>query len=56
MIDAIEIAGHRISDVEAIGLNLPRAIGFRCLLGLSALRHFDLDLHLKSGHLELRDP
>ena len=55
-LDAIHAAGYRIPNVQALCLDLPRRLGTPCLLGLSALRHFDLDLHLKSGHLEMRDP
>ena len=55
-LDAVAAAGWRVTDVEAICLDLPPQARRRCLLGFSFLQHFDIDLHLKSAHFELRDP
>ena len=55
-LDAISLVGYRIPGVEALCYQLPRRLGVECLIGLSALRHFDIDLHFRSGKFELRVP
>lgn len=55
-LEAVEVVGHRIPDMDVVCHDLPPETQVSCLLGLNFLRHFDIDLHLKSGHLELRDP
>lgn len=44
------------SNVDAVGHDLPRGSGVDGLLGLSFLRHLDLDLHLRSGRIEAVAP
>ena len=51
---AVEALGMEARDVTAIGLDLPRQATFSGLLGMSFLRNFDIDLHLKSGALRFR--
>ncbi|MBI2887816.1 MAG: retroviral-like aspartic protease family protein [Chloroflexi bacterium] len=55
-LEAVEVAGYRIPGVDVLCHDLPPETQVSCLLGLNFLRHFDIDLHLKSGRLELRDP
>ena len=51
---SVEVLGARAFGVRALCLDLPRGARFRGLLGLSFLRNFDIDLHLKSGVIEFR--
>ena len=50
----VEALGAQATEVRAICLDLPHAIGFEGLLGLSFLRNFDIDLHFRSGVIEFR--
>ena len=51
---AVEALGVEAQDVTAICLDLPRQANFSGLLGMSFLRNFDIDLHLRSGALRFR--
>ena len=51
---AVEALGVEARDVNAICLDLPRQANFSGLLGMSFLRNFDIDLHLRSGTLRFR--
>lgn len=48
--------GHEQSDVVAACHDLPTGSRVEGLLGLSFLRHLDLDLHFKRRVLAARDP
>lgn len=52
----VKALGYEASQVEVVCHDLPVESGVQGLLGLSFLRHLNLDLHLKSGQLEARDP
>jgi len=43
--------GHKAEGIEVACHDLPAKDG---LLGLSFLKHFDIDLHFKKGLLEIR--
>ena len=51
---SIEVLGVRSDGVQAICLDMPAGLRFRGLLGMSFLRNFDIDLHLRSGTLRFR--
>ena len=51
---AVEALGVEVRDVPAYCLDLPPQAHFRGLLGLSFLRHIDVDLHFKSGSIRFR--
>lgn len=55
-LEGVSLGGYRVPSVEALCYDLPRRVGTKCLIGLSALRHFDLDLHFRSGKFEIRRP
>ncbi len=51
---AVEAFGVEAKDVTAICLDLPRQANFSGLLGMSFLRNFDIDLHLRSRTIRFR--
>ena len=51
---SVETLGARSEHVRAICLDMPGGLRFRGLLGMSFLRNFDIDLHLRSGTLKFR--
>ena len=51
---SVETMGARSDHVRAICLDMPEGLRFRGLLGMSFLRNFDIDLHLRSGTLKFR--
>ena len=53
-LSSVETLGVRSEGVQAICLDMPAGIRFRGLLGMSFLRNFDIDLHLRSGALRFR--
>ena len=53
-LDTVETLGARSDHVRAICLDMPAGLRFRGLLGMSFLRNFDIDLHLRSGTLRFR--
>ena len=53
-LDSVETLGARSDHVRAICLDMPAGLRFRGLLGMSFLRNFDIDLHLRSGALRFR--
>ena len=53
-LNAVEALGMEARDVTAICLDLPSQANFSGLLGMSFLRNFDIDLHLRSGTLRFR--
>jgi len=53
---AIRTLGSRVNDVEAVCHDLPPDSRVEGLLGLSFLKHFDIELLLKQKELRLRDP
>ncbi len=55
-IKKVRALGVEVEDVEAVCHDLPPGARVRGLLGLSFLRHCDIDLHFKRGVVEARDP
>ena len=53
-LSSVETLGVRSEGVQAICLDMPAGLRFRGLLGMSFLRNFDIDLHLRSGALRFR--
>ena len=51
---SVEVLGASAYDVRAACMDMPISIGFGGLLGLSFLRNFDVDLHLRSGVIRFR--
>ena len=51
---AVEALGVEVRDVPAYCFDLPRQAQFSGLLGLSFLRHLDVDLHFKSSSIRFR--
>lgn len=52
----VRALGVEAFDVDVLCYNLPAASGVQGLLGLSFLKHFDVDLHFRRQVLEARDP
>lgn len=50
----VRVLGAEASNVEAVCHDLPPGTRVEGLLGLSFLKHFDVDLHFKRGVLEIR--
>lgn len=48
--------GVSVPEVDAVCHDVPPGSGVEGLLGLSFLRHLDLDLHLRSGRIEAVGP
>ncbi len=48
--------GREVGNGDAVCLNLPTGSRAEGLLGLSFLRHLDIDLYFRSGTLEARGP
>lgn len=55
-LDAVTALGVTVHGVEAVCHDLPAGSGVDGLLGLSFLRHLDLNLHLRSGVIEAVTP
>lgn len=55
-LDAIEVLGVRVRNVEVACHSIPEAVGADGVLGLSFLRHTNLALNFKDGILTLEDP
>ena len=53
---AIKTLGLKVNDVEVVCHDLPPDSKVEGLLGLSFLKHFDIELLLKQKELRLRDP
>ncbi len=53
-IDRIETMGVGADTVDAVCLDLPAGSGIQGLLGLSFLKHFDLDVHFRQRVLNIR--
>ena len=53
-IGSVSPLGQEVENVDAVCLDLPPGSRAEGLLGLSFLRHLDLDLHFRSGTLEAR--
>ena len=51
---SVSALGAELTDVPAMCLDLPAQAHFQGLLGLSFLRHFDVDLHFRSGRIAFR--
>ena len=51
---SVETLGARSDNVRAVCIDMPAGLRFRGLLGMSFLRNFDIDLHLRSGTLRFR--
>ena len=51
---SVETLGARSDNVRAVCLDMPAGLRFRGLLGMSFLRNFDIDLHLRSDTLRFR--
>jgi len=47
--------GREVGNVDAVCLKLPTGSRAEGLLGLSFLRHLDIDLYFRSGTLEAND-
>ncbi len=52
----VKALGNEISSVDTACHDLPSGSRVQGLLGLSFLKHLDIDLHFKRGILEARDP
>lgn len=52
----VKALGVEVGDVEAVCHDLPPGSSVQGLLGLSFLRHFDIDLHFRRMVLEARNP
>ena len=55
-VGSIKALGVEVTGVEAACHDLPPGSGVQGLLGLSFLRHLDVDLHFKRMVLEARGP
>jgi clan AA aspartic protease (TIGR02281 family) len=55
-IKSIKLMGFEINDIEIACHDLPEKSRVEGLLGLNFLRNFNIDLYLKNGTLELKDP
>ncbi len=53
-LEEVGALGVRAREVEAVCHDLPPGSRVQGLLGLSFLRHFDIDLHFRRGLLEAR--
>lgn len=54
--ERVRALGVAVDDVDLVCHDLPPGSGVDGLLGLSFLRHLDLDLHLRSGRIEAVAP
>jgi predicted aspartyl protease len=54
-VEAIELYGHKVRNVEVACHDLPPASRVEGLLGLNFLRNFNIDLHFKRNLLEFRE-
>jgi len=55
-LEAIELLGQRIEEVDVVCKNLPPQSRAEGLLGVNFLDNFDIDLYYKQGKLKLKDP
>src|SRR5574337_1667151 len=52
LLERVRTLGHEVGDVKAICHTLPPQRAVDGLLGLSFLKHFDVDLHFRGRKLE----
>ena len=55
-LDRLRVLGKTVARVPAICHDLPRQSPVDGLLGLSFLKWFDVDLHFRTGRLNLKGP
>jgi len=56
VLQRVKVLGKEARRVEAVCRDLPPGSTVDGLLGLSFLKHFDMDVHYKKQTWELRDP
>lgn len=55
-VQKVKALGQEVEDVDVVCHDLPPGSRVQGLLGLSFLKHFNVDLHFKARILDIRDP